>query len=250
VQIRRESNKLVRWEDAGKYSRWRWPLSFENGFWTRVIVVSTRSCDDCSRTLGDRTAVDTERTGGGQKEITTILKKTGLEHEEALFFWDIFANPGSQRITRKAMFIAIALYCGCAVPEKGRFLLTLFDSAGRGLITLYELTDLIFSTLNVKKTRYYTRYDTSNYEHLLVGFFQHLLVGIKKKTDTGQRGWGLQIRPTAIDLQEEGHRNIGSCTVGIEFSQQFGLLISLKFTFNSIQILTHTDGAVHRKVDG
>lgn len=67
-----------------------------------------------------------------------------LNEAEAMFLWDTYATQGVEMIRTTVMFMGICLYCGTNVSEKGRFLLTLFDSGGRGLVSLNELGELIF----------------------------------------------------------------------------------------------------------
>ena len=59
-----------------------------------------------------------------------------LAEPETVFLWDTFANQGIEMMNSKEMFAAICMFCGSSMNEKGRFLLTLFDSGGRGLLSV------------------------------------------------------------------------------------------------------------------
>ena len=72
-----------------------------------------------------------------------------VSDNEAMFLWDAFANSGIDMMNRNEMFVAICMYAGCNIAEKGRFILTLFDTGMRGLISLNELHHLIFTVLEV-----------------------------------------------------------------------------------------------------
>ncbi|CAD7972955.1 unnamed protein product [Amoebophrya sp. A25] len=70
-----------------------------------------------------------------------------LEESEAMFLWDTCSNTELEQIHRNDMFGSICLYCGSNTFEKTRFLLALFDTNGRGLISLNQLHDMVFSAL-------------------------------------------------------------------------------------------------------
>lgn len=77
-------------------------------------------------------------------DVTHILC---LPDAECMFLWDAFANSGIEKMNRYAMFVAISMYAGCNVQEKGRFILTLFDTGMRGLISMNEFNYMIFVVL-------------------------------------------------------------------------------------------------------
>lgn len=62
-----------------------------------------------------------------------------LAEPEAVFLWDTFANQGIDMMSRNEMFAAICMFCGSNCNEKARFLLTLFDTGGRGLLSIQVL---------------------------------------------------------------------------------------------------------------
>ncbi len=70
-----------------------------------------------------------------------------LNDAEVMFLWDAFANSGTERMSKYAMFVAIAMYSGSSVQEKGRFILTVFDTGMRGLVSINEFSNMVFVVL-------------------------------------------------------------------------------------------------------
>eukprot|EP00397_Hematodinium_sp_SG-2012_P024588 GEMP01025617.1.p1 GENE.GEMP01025617.1~~GEMP01025617.1.p1 ORF type:complete len:542 (+),score=118.89 GEMP01025617.1:50-1675(+) len=113
---------------------------------TRRILASWNSNDlwSCYRSYKELELPDKV----SYEEIVGIL---GLRDSQLFQLWEIFSipTPIGDLVTKLEFFTALALFSGASLDDKMRFLLAIFDTSDRGILSLTDLLLLITTTLTM-----------------------------------------------------------------------------------------------------